>query len=352
MTPMERLLYGLTQAARVGWFGAHYALARRLSTSAEERRRGARSDPGLRLALRRDLIALFRRDLANIEAGHYRMPHDLIPNPLQRIEGSVRFFSDLPSVDRRRRAGTADEPFRSRRRGEALPRYYLQNFHFQSGGWLSRESAAVYDTQVEVLFTGAADAMRRQCLVPLGQVLGPPARRRDARSSGKGLRLLDVGCGTGRLLSYVMDSWPGLAAVGLDLSQPYLDHAAKLLASWPGVELHRGLAEKMPFADETFDAVTCVFLFHELPRKVRKQVAFEIGRVLKPGGRLVLVDSLQTGDKPLYDPLLAAFPKTFHEPYYGDYTRTDLAALFDAAGLHHVSTSQAFLSKVVVFDKV
>jgi ubiquinone/menaquinone biosynthesis C-methylase UbiE len=108
----------------------------------------------------------------------------------------------------------------------------------------------------------------------------------------------------------------------------------------------------MPFADRTFDAVTCVFLFHELPKKVRKQVALEIGRVLKPGGRLVLVDSLQAGDKPLYDPLLAAFPKTFHEPYYADYTRTDLAALFAAAGLRHASTSQAFLSKVAVFDKV
>ena len=42
----------------------------------------------------------------------------------------------------------------------------------------------------------------------------------------------------------------------------------------------------------------------------------EFARVLKPGGRLVLVDSLQHGDEPDYDGLLELFPQSFHEPYY------------------------------------
>ena len=53
--------------------------------------------------------------------------------------------------------------------GDGLPDYYRQNFHFQSDGWLSEHSAAIYDTQVEVLFTGAADVMRRRAFKPIAE---------------------------------------------------------------------------------------------------------------------------------------------------------------------------------------
>ena len=49
------------------------------------------------------------------------------------------------------------------------PDYYLQNFHFQSGGWLTEDSAHRYDTQVEVLFKGTANAMRRMALPELAR---------------------------------------------------------------------------------------------------------------------------------------------------------------------------------------
>ena len=74
---------------------------------------------------------------------------------------------------------------------DGLPDYYRQNFHFQSDGWLSDHSAALYDTQVEVLFTGAADAMRRRALAPIARWL----QGRNQRE----VRGLDVGCGTGVL---------------------------------------------------------------------------------------------------------------------------------------------------------
>jgi hypothetical protein len=73
--------------------------------------------------------------------------------------------------------------------------------------------------------------------------------------------------------------------------------------------------------------------------------------VLRPGGRLIFVDSIQQGDAPDFDPLLEFFPLGFHEPYYSGYTRTDLAALFGESGLAVESSTLAFFSKVMVFRK-
>ena len=81
------------------------------------------------------------------------------------------------------------------------PSYYLQNFHFQSGGWMTDDLARRYDTQVEVLFNGTANATRRQALVPLHEVFAGRDQRR--------LRLLDVVCGTGAFWTF--SSRPGRA---------------------------------------------------------------------------------------------------------------------------------------------
>ena len=67
----------------------------------------------------------------------------------------------------------------------------------------------------------------------------------------------------------------------------------------------------MPFADDEFEVVSCIYLFHELPPVVRRAVVGEIRRVLKPGGTLIFVDSLQTGDEPDYDAATRLFPYCF-----------------------------------------
>jgi SAM-dependent methyltransferase len=96
---------------------------------------------------------------------------------------------------------------------------------------------------------------------------------------------------------------------------------------------------------------TAVYLFHELPPKIRRQVAAEIARVLAPGGLFVLVDSIQRGEHAAYDGLLDLFPVGFHEPYFAGYLDEDLDALFGAAGLVPTSRKRAFLSTVVAYAK-
>jgi len=109
--------------------------------------------------------------------------------------------------------------------------------------------------------------------------------------------------------------------------------------------------EALPVKDESQDAVTSIFMFHELPPKVRRIVLREFARVLKPGGRLVVVDSLQIGDQPDYDGMLELFPQSYHEPYYRSYLKEDFARIAGDCGLTRIRDVNAFVSKVMVFDK-
>jgi len=341
MRPSQRLAYDLGQVARVAWYLGHSRVAEQLSPPLSEPVEVSGSLP-TRAALLRDLVALLELDRANIAAGLYRPPDDLMPNLVAAWRASQRFFSDLGRVNLRRQQRGHREV--AREAGDRrYPSYYLRNFHYQTDGYLSAHSAELYDFQVEVLFNGAADAMRRQALVALaGHLQG----RRLADQP-----LLDVGCGTGRFLGAVKHNYPRLPVTGIDLSSPYLAKARQQLAPWSWVSLVEGAGEQLPFRDASFEVVSCVYLFHELPRKVRAAIAGEMARVLRPGGKLLFVDSIQHGDRPEFEGLLELFPRAYHEPYYPDYVKQDLSALFAKAGLRAEHSELAFMSKVMVLGK-
>lgn len=341
-----RARYTLEQGARVAWYSAHYLAARRLSQPfdrpGEPKFRPA-APAGDQRRIRKAFLDLFAVDRANIDAGLYPAPQEFSLRALTRaFEASQRFFRDVPRVDERRVARRGVE-VRSNADRSLYPAYYLQNFHYQTDGWLSPESAALYDTQVEVLFAGTADAMRRIALGSLARGL----KGKDQRKT----KLVDIACGNGRFLSQILEGRPRLSATGLDLSPDYADAARKRLKNWKQVEIVVGAAEQMPFADASLDAATCVYLFHELPPRVRQDVAREIARVVKPGGTFVFADSLQAGDASDLDQMLEYFPVGFHEPFYGSYQQEDLVALFAEAGFVHEETELAFLTKVMRFRR-
>ncbi|MBT9444727.1 MAG: class I SAM-dependent methyltransferase [Hyphomonadaceae bacterium] len=338
--------YTFTQSARVAWYASHYLAARRISKPfdrpGEPKFRPAAPE-GDKRRIRQAFIDLFAADRANIDAGLYPAPRDLSVRKLLRaFEDSLRFFRDVPRIDERRVARRGVE-VRSNADRSRYPAYYLQNFHYQSGGWLTEESAELYDTQVEVLFAGAADAMRRIALGSLARGLKGKDQRR--------VKFLDLACGNGRFLTQILDAFPRLPATGLDLSPAYADAARARVKPWRRAEVVVGQAEALPFADASLDALTCVYLFHELPPRVRRDTAKEIARVLKPGGVFVFADSLQTGDAPDLDRMIEYFPVGFHEPFYGSYQQEDFVALFGEAGFRVEEAELAFLTKIVRFRR-
>ncbi len=288
------------------------------------------------VAVRRLWAEAFDKDAADVAAGLYP-PMDA-EAPRDALTRTLDVFLDAKAVDARRRRAAGQEA-RADAPSAAYPPYYRQNFHYQSGGWFTPQSARRYEAQVELLFAGTAAAMRRRAL----SLLARAWRARDQRE----LTVLDLACGAGGFMADLRRAFPRATFLGADLSAAYLEQAR--VAS--GAKMTQANAERLPFADGSLDAVTCVYLFHELPPKVRLVVAAEIARVLKPGGLLAFADAVQPHDVPDMRRMLEAFPAYFHEPYFDSFCRTDLDALFGEAGLEGAGVDQAFLTKARLYRK-
>ncbi|MGB3189836.1 MAG: methyltransferase domain-containing protein [Limnoraphis sp.] len=232
---------------------------------------------------------------------------------------------------------------------EGYPKYYVQNFHHQTDGYLSDMSANLYDIQVDILFSGAADAMRRRVLAPLKQCVQSTFNT----VLPKHIRILDVACGTGRTLKYTRASLPKASLYGIDLSLAYLRKANQLLSEIPGElpQLVQGNAEEMPYVDQYFHGITSVFMFHELPPEARQRVIEECFRVLQPGGVFVICDSIQVNDYPQMKTMMDNFPIMFHEPYYRHYTTDNLIERLEKAGFENINTQNHFVSKYWIAHK-
>lgn len=302
-------------------------------------RRDAPPSAALQRQLERRIADLFSRDLKNVREGAY--PESLLFQfPLRRYVQRVPLLvRDFPRVVWRRTRGA----YRDVPAGEArnYPAYFRRTFHWQSDGYLSRRSAELYDLGVEWLFGGTADVMRRQVIPPLTRALAGIERP----------RILDVACGTGRTLSQIHVALPHARLYGLDLSPYYVHAARELLAQVDDASFVVENAEAMPLSDGTFDAVTSTYLFHELPKNARRAALAEMLRVLKPGGLLVLEDSAQYAESEEVAFFLERFPEDFHEPFYRDYLKDDLAAMVREAGAQVRSVEPVFVAKVVVAQK-
>ena len=342
-------LQGLGQAARVAWyFGLNQAVTRRSRRVTPAPADGGQQTPSQTtrpMPSTREILAdlghLVLRDASAVRDGIYP-PMLGGGSPAELLARARAMLEDLPATVQRRHARDAST-VRSATKDRELPDYYAQDFHFQTGGYLTEGSAKLYDVQVETLFLGGAGAMRREALRPIAEFM----RGRDQRR----ISLLDVACGTGRFLHDCRIAWPAMRLTGLDLSSAYLDEARHHMQGLRPACLISANAEAIPLPDASQDIVVCIFLFHELPPEVRRGVTAQMARVLKPGGLLVFIDSLQFGDRPGWDGLIEGFPMRFHEPYYRHYAIDDLTALFEGAGLQKTGHWTSYFSKVMVWQK-
>jgi ubiquinone/menaquinone biosynthesis C-methylase UbiE len=332
----------LHEAVRLPLIGGH-RLASLLTRWTTRRQKPARNR-ALERAVQKRYWALLATDFENARRGIY--PSELLFDvPFAVYAGNVpRFLLDAPKILGRIGARQHDDLPRHLDLSR-YPAYYRRTFHWQTDGYFSRHSAELYDLGVELLFVGTADVMRRQVLAELV--------RRKPR--GK-LRVLDVGMGTGRFLHQAARALPEAELRGVDLSPWYVGYARELLsadagASGPAPKVEAANAEALPYPDHSFDVVTSIFMLHELPRRVRRNVLGEMWRVLAPGGLIVLEDAAQSGESRELTPALEQFSKDLHEPFFADYQTDDLADLVAECGFGSIATAPHFVAKVVSATK-
>lgn len=143
-----------------------------------------------------------------------------------------------------------------------------------------------------------------------------------------GQRVLEIGCGTGNVIIRAKRSRPAIDAVGSDPDPSILGRARRKAAKLSGIRFDHAYAQRLPYADGEFDRVLSSMMLHHVGSDAKADVAAEIFRVLRPGGRLHLVDI--AGGVHAHRGLLARLVK--RNPHFSDNIGDAIPRLLSEAG--------------------
>jgi ubiquinone/menaquinone biosynthesis C-methylase UbiE len=152
-------------------------------------------------------------------------------------------------------------------------------FAQRTAGITLDHAAPLYDWLAPLMTLGMETRLHRHVL-----------RRLDL--SGP-LSVLDVGCGTGTLTRQLIAALPaggGRWVVGVDAAEAMIRVARRKGAGLPGLQFDAALAEDLPYPAGCFDRAVSTFFFHHLDLGLKRRSLAELWRVLRPGGRAVIVD--------------------------------------------------------------
>ena len=131
--------------------------------------------------------------------------------------------------------------------------------------------------------------MQRLVFEPIQKTLLDLAAAEVPRPSS----ILDVGCGTGKLLRATADRFPGARLEGVDAAPQMVRTAIHLLPPDSSIHVQEATAEALPFANGQFDLVFSTMTFHHWADQAKG--VSEVARVLSPGGRWLLADFIGQG---------------------------------------------------------
>lgn len=106
-------------------------------------------------------------------------------------------------------------------------------------------------------------------------------------------QILDIGCGTGTLtrdIATALSNKQTSCCTGLDAAEKMIAIARRKAKPISNIHFDAAVAEKLPYADASFDAAVSTFFFHHIHFELKKKVLAETARILKPDGRLLVVD--------------------------------------------------------------
>ena len=152
----------------------------------------------------------------------------------------------------------------------------------------------------------------------------------DQAAIQPGHRVLDIGCGTGALVTLIKSLHSDVDVVGLDPDPKALARARrKAERAAVTIQLDQGFSDELPYPDASFDRVFSSFMLHHLQAGEKEKTLREVRRVLRPGGSLHLLDF--GGPESRQNGFLARF---FHSSHtLKDNSDSRITALMSQAGL-------------------
>lgn len=216
---------------------------------------------------------------------------------------------------------------------ENFPEYYRESFHGQPNGYLSEESALIYDLGQSVFFLGTDSLVRKTLL------------RRLPKTAKK---ILDLGCASGGSTFPLAKLYPDAEIHAVDLSPFFIARAkerCERLRLSSQITFYEANVEQLYFfSSGSFDLITSTFLHHEVPYSANLNILQEARRLLQSGGTLAVLDELQECDTQN----AKIIPAIAHEPHYNDYFRLDWQAELAKAGFSSVDIAVSWLSKTIL----
>jgi len=175
----------------------------------------------------------------------------------------------------------------------------------------------------------------KKTLVEVMTMIDVPALQSVRRQQGRPPRMLDVACGTGLLLKWVVERVPEIEGYGVDASADMLAQARVALSGQPQVQLEQrtiggGETADLPSAPAMFDLITCTNALHDMAEPAA--VLAELRRLLAPRGQLVIEDYARR--EPPFPWAIVERLAHYIEGGYGHaYTVAEVHALCTQAGL-------------------
>jgi ubiquinone/menaquinone biosynthesis C-methylase UbiE len=135
---------------------------------------------------------------------------------------------------------------------------------------------------------------------PFVKLFGGDSARKvliDQAALSSGLRILDIGCGTGTMVVLIKRLHPDVTAAGLDPDPKALARARhKADRDGLSIQFDRGFSDQLPYPDASFDRVFSSLMYHHLPPDEKYATLREVHRVLRPGASFHLMDFLGPDD--------------------------------------------------------
>lgn len=104
------------------------------------------------------------------------------------------------------------------------------------------------------------------------------------------VKVLEIGCGTGNLTTRIVRLQPTAHVTATDPDPRALARGRRKIARTPDVRFEQVYAQRLPYADESFDRVLSSMMLHHLDSGVKTEALREAYRVLRPGGSMHIVD--------------------------------------------------------------